>query len=172
PSRQRLARHDRTRTGADRHRPHPLRRLRRAARRFRLGIRLDHRGLGRPDLQPPPAPQPLAGAARGRYSPDRRTAAVLGCGTPSDRDQVRAMSAAYCGLDFGTSNTTLALHLDGRAMLCPLEGDAVTLPSAVFFDFEEHVVRYGRDAVRSYIDGAEGRLLRALKSVLGSQLIN
>ncbi len=82
------------------------------------------------------------------------------------------MSAAYCGLDFGTSNTTLALHLDGRAMLCPLEGDAVTLPSAVFFDFEEHVVRYGRDAVRTYVDGAEGRLLRALKSVLGSQLIN
>ncbi|HTO81614.1 MAG TPA: Hsp70 family protein [Methylomirabilota bacterium] len=82
------------------------------------------------------------------------------------------MSAAYCGLDFGTSNTTLALHLDGRAMLCPLEGDAVTLPSAVFFDFEEHVARYGRDAVHAYIDGAEGRLLRALKSVLGSQLVN
>jgi len=82
------------------------------------------------------------------------------------------MPAAYCGLDFGTSNTTLALHLDGRAMLCPLEGEAVTLPSAIFFDFEEHVARFGRDAVRAYIDGADGRLLRALKSVLGSQLIN
>ena len=42
----------------------------------------------------------------------------------------------------------------------------------MFFDFEEHGVRYGRDAVDCYIDGYEGRLLRALKSVLGSQLIN
>jgi hypothetical chaperone protein len=52
-----------------------------------------------------------------------------------------------------------------------LEDEAVTLPSAVFYDFEDHSVRFGRDAIRSYIDGAEGRLLRALKSVLGSPLI-
>src|SRR5258708_14931562 len=32
-------------------------------------------------------------------------------------------------------------------------------------------VRFGRDAVRTYVEGAEGRLLRALKSVLGSALI-
>lgn len=82
------------------------------------------------------------------------------------------MPTQYCGLDFGTSNTTLAFHLDGRPMLCPLEGQSATLPSAVFFDFEEHGVRYGRDAVDCYIEGYEGRLLRALKSVLGSQLIN
>jgi hypothetical chaperone protein len=78
----------------------------------------------------------------------------------------------YCGLDFGTSNSTLGLSLGGRQILCPLEGDSVTLPSAVFFDYEEHRVRYGRDAIAAYIDGSEGRLLRSLKSVLGSQLIN
>ncbi len=81
------------------------------------------------------------------------------------------MAAQFCGLDFGTSNSTLALHAGGQAMLCPLEGDSVTLPSAVFYDFEDHSVRFGRDAVRAYIEGAEGRLLRALKSVLGSALI-
>jgi hypothetical chaperone protein len=81
------------------------------------------------------------------------------------------MAARYCGLDFGTSNSTLALHADGRAFLCPLEGAAVTLPSAVFYDFEDHSVRFGRDAIQTYIEGAEGRLLRALKSVLGSALI-
>lgn len=81
------------------------------------------------------------------------------------------MAAQYCGLDFGTSNSTLALHAGGQAMLCPLEGESVTLPSAVFYDFEDHSVRFGRDAVRAYIEGAEGRLLRALKSVLGSALI-
>jgi hypothetical chaperone protein len=81
------------------------------------------------------------------------------------------MAACFCGLDFGTSNSTLALHANGRAFLCPLEGEAVTLPSAVFYDFEDHSVRFGRDAVRTYVEGAEGRLLRALKSVLGSALI-
>src|SRR5262249_33309273 len=64
------------------------------------------------------------------------------------------------------------VSLGAREVLCPLEGASVTLPSAVFFDYEEHRVRYGRDAVTSYIEGAEGRLLRSLKSVLGSQLIN
>jgi len=81
------------------------------------------------------------------------------------------MASQFCGLDFGTSNSTLALHLNGRAFLCPLEGEATTLPSAVFYDFEDHSVRFGRDAIRTYVEGAEGRLLRALKSVLGSALI-
>jgi hypothetical chaperone protein len=84
---------------------------------------------------------------------------------------MRTKAAQFCGLDFGTSNSTLALHANGRALLCPLEGEAVTLPSAVFYDFEDHSVRFGRDAIHTYAEGAEGRLLRALKSVLGSSLI-
>jgi hypothetical chaperone protein len=79
--------------------------------------------------------------------------------------------ANHCGLDFGTSNSTLALNANGRSFLCPLEGQSVTLPSAVFYDAEDHSVRFGRDAVRNYVEGVEGRLLRALKSVLGSSLI-
>lgn len=82
------------------------------------------------------------------------------------------MTRQYCGLDFGTSNSTLGISLNGRELLCPLEQSALTLPSAVFFDYEDHMVRYGRDAIAAYIEGAEGRLLRSLKSVLGSQLIN
>lgn len=82
------------------------------------------------------------------------------------------MSRQYCGLDFGTSNSTLGLSTGETEILCPLEGTSVTLPSAVFFDYEEHKVRYGRDGITAYIEGAEGRLLRSLKSVLGSQLIN
>ena len=81
------------------------------------------------------------------------------------------MSRNFCGLDFGTSNSTLAFMRQSEAVLAPLEGEAVTLPSAVFYDFEDHSVRFGRDAITTYIDGAEGRLLRALKSVLGSALI-
>jgi hypothetical chaperone protein len=82
------------------------------------------------------------------------------------------MPGQYCGLDFGTSNSTLALYQNGKPTLCPLEGEAVTLPSAVFYDFEDHSVRFGHDGIHCYVEGVEGRLLRALKSVLGSQLIN
>jgi hypothetical chaperone protein len=81
------------------------------------------------------------------------------------------MASQHCGLDFGTSNSTLALNANGRSFLCPLEGEAVTLPSAVFYDAEDHSVRFGRDAIGNYVDGVEGRLLRGLKSVLGSSLI-
>ncbi len=78
----------------------------------------------------------------------------------------------FCGLDFGTSNSTVGLAAGNGFTMCPLEGESVTLPSAVFFDYENHKVCFGRDAVGSYIEGTEGRLLRSLKSVLGSTLID
>ena len=78
----------------------------------------------------------------------------------------------YCGLDFGTSNSTVGITAGNGFALCRLEGDNVTLPSAVFFDYEAHKVRYGREGISLYIEGSEGRLLRSLKSVLGSSLID
>jgi hypothetical chaperone protein len=77
-----------------------------------------------------------------------------------------------CGLDFGTSNSTVGLNVGGQYRLCPLEGNSVTLPSAIFFDYEAGLPRFGRDAIAAYVAGTEGRLLRALKSVLGSSLID
>ena len=45
---------------------------------------------------------------------------------------------AACGLDFGTSNTTLGVAaIGGQPVLAPLEGDGTTLPSAIFFDFAQ-----------------------------------
>ncbi len=82
------------------------------------------------------------------------------------------MTTTFCGLDFGTSNSTIGVVTDGRARLCPLENRHPTLPSAIFFDFEDDAVLFGRAAIATYIDGAEGRLLRALKSLLGSSLID
>jgi len=83
------------------------------------------------------------------------------------------MTLAACGLDFGTSNTTLGVVDRGEARLVPLEGGSTTLPSAIFFDFErpgESII--GRQAIASYVDGLEGRFMRALKSVLGTSLID
>ncbi|WP_448192243.1 Hsp70 family protein [Azospirillum sp. sgz301742] len=75
---------------------------------------------------------------------------------------------AACGLDFGTSNTTLGV--DTR--LLPLEGASTTLPSSLFFDFETAGTAYGRAALEAYAAGAEGRLMRSIKSALGTDLID
>jgi len=77
-----------------------------------------------------------------------------------------------CGLDFGTSNSTIA-HLDsgGVPHLLKLEAGRETIPSVIFFSFEDDRIHFGRQAVAEYVTGAEGRLMRSLKSVLGTALI-
>ena len=77
-----------------------------------------------------------------------------------------------CGLDFGTSNTTLG-HVgpSGQPALLPLEGSNVTVPSAIFFHRDARS-EIGRAAIAAYVDGEGGRLMRSLKSVLGSPLLN
>jgi len=78
----------------------------------------------------------------------------------------------YCGLDFGTSNSTLgASGRDGPALVA-LEADSTTLPSAIFFDFQTGRPLIGRAAIQAYVAGAEGRFMRSLKSVLGTDLID
>ena len=80
--------------------------------------------------------------------------------------------ARACGIDFGTSNSTVGwLRPDASALLM-LEDDKPTLPSAVFFNADEDSTHFGRDALAQYLEGYEGRLMRALKSLLGSSLID
>ncbi len=78
-----------------------------------------------------------------------------------------------CGLDFGTSNSTLGrVGRDGQPQLLALENGQATMPSVLFFGFEDNQVHFGRAAVAEYVTGAEGRLMRSLKSVLGTALFN
>lgn len=81
-------------------------------------------------------------------------------------------SARACGLDFGTSNSTVGWLRPGRETLLPLEDDKVTLPSVVFFNAEDDSTRFGRAALQEYLAGHEGRLMRSMKSLLGSSLID
>ncbi|MCY0388214.1 Hsp70 family protein [Robbsia sp. Bb-Pol-6] len=83
----------------------------------------------------------------------------------------------FCAIDFGTSNSALALPTPpsaaapaGGSRLIALEGAQPTLPTAVFFNADEHTRAFGRAAIAEYIDGYEGRLMRSLKSILGSPL--
>ena len=77
-----------------------------------------------------------------------------------------------CGIDFGTSNSTVGWLQPGMPTLLPLEDEKPTLPSAVFFNADEETTHFGRDALLEYLEGYEGRLMRALKSLLGSSLID
>jgi hypothetical chaperone protein len=80
-----------------------------------------------------------------------------------------------CGIDFGTTNSAIAtssISANQQIKLIPLENDKLSIPTAVFFDFEEWTVLFGREGFEKYIDGHPGRLLRSLKSVLGSSLMN
>jgi len=77
-----------------------------------------------------------------------------------------------CGIDFGTTNTAAALSKNGkRPDLAPLEGNNVTIPSALFFASDRKVY-FGRQAMKMYMDGELGRCMRSLKRVLGSDLMS
>lgn len=78
---------------------------------------------------------------------------------------------AILAIDFGTSNSTVGYPTPAGPVLAALEEDHVTIPSAIFFNTEDECVQFGRSAIDAYTQHYEGRLLRALKSVLGSSLI-
>jgi len=78
-----------------------------------------------------------------------------------------------CGLDFGTSNSAIGIARDNQVELAPVEEGRTLLPSAVFFDDDAtQPVAFGDAAIAAYVGQAEGRLMRALKSLLGSSLID
>jgi hypothetical chaperone protein len=80
--------------------------------------------------------------------------------------------ANACGVDFGTSNSTVGWARPGQTSLLALEDGKATLPSVVFFNADDEQVRYGRAALADYLEGYEGRLMRSLKSLLGTSLMD
>lgn len=86
------------------------------------------------------------------------------------------MTSSFCAIDFGTSNSAIALSgAQGAPRLVPLEAGRPTMPTAVFYEVEPGSARapelhFGRAALAAYVEGCDGRLMRSLKSVLGSPL--
>jgi hypothetical chaperone protein len=80
--------------------------------------------------------------------------------------------AKACGVDFGTSNSTVGLVRADQPTMLALEDGKQTLPSVVFFNAEDEEVSFGRAALAAYLAGYEGRLMRSLKSLLGTSLID
>lgn len=79
---------------------------------------------------------------------------------------------SFCGLDFGTSNTAIGVPIAGECQLVPLENSRPIMRSAIFCDAEHREWVFGQEGVSRYLDSIPGRLMMALKSVLGSELMN
>jgi len=85
----------------------------------------------------------------------------------------------FCAIDFGTSNSAVAVpDRDGAMRLVELEPGFVTMPTAVFYPVEGDRAavepapcQFGRAAIAAYVDGIDGRLMRSMKSILGSSLV-
>ena len=83
---------------------------------------------------------------------------------------------SVCAIDFGTSNSAIALPQARGVKLVELEPGYRTMPTAAFYSIEglagheDPTVQYGRAAVGAYVAGFEGRLMRSMKSILGSTL--
>jgi hypothetical chaperone protein len=77
-----------------------------------------------------------------------------------------------CGIDFGTSNSAVAISGGNGAKPVPIEDGRATLPSALFFHHAGGRPLFGRAAIAAYLEGEEGRLMRGLKKVLGTPLMD
>jgi len=90
-------------------------------------------------------------------------------------------ASAFCAIDFGTSNSAIAVAAPGRTAASPprlveLEPGQRTMPTAVFYAADGPLhgpphCEFGRAAIAAYVDGIDGRLMRSMKSILGSSLV-
>jgi hypothetical chaperone protein len=78
---------------------------------------------------------------------------------------------SFCGIDFGTSNSTIGICDNNVCQLVPLEHNQPTIRSAIFCDNELKKLEFGQDAINHYLEGFPGRLMMALKSVLTTSLM-
>ena len=107
-------------------------------------------------------------------------------------------SPRFVAIDFGTSNSAVALPVmnvgkvsnrsgninngsaaePGGVRLVELEPGHPTMPTAVFYradtpaDQPDAERLYGRAAVAAYVEGIDGRLMRSMKSILGSSMLD
>lgn len=75
------------------------------------------------------------------------------------------------GIDFGTSNTSIARPTHNGSELLAIEGEATSIPTAIFYEIANARFSIGQTAVDIYDSGEDGRLMRSIKSVLGTSLI-
>jgi hypothetical chaperone protein len=81
------------------------------------------------------------------------------------------MTNISCGIDFGTSNSSIAIAAPNKIQLVPVENESITVPSAMFFLRKDNTAYYGRAAMDMFLAKNPGRLMRSLKRVLGTTVM-
>ena len=78
--------------------------------------------------------------------------------------------ALACGIDFGTSNSSVGVCDAAGPRLLPIQRGATSVPTALFFSFDDDSTTFGHEALERYFAREPGRYLRAIKSLLGTKL--
>lgn len=79
----------------------------------------------------------------------------------------------FCGIDFGTTNSAVSvLSKNGNSELIRFNNDS-TIPTAIYFpEYGDKTPQFGKNAIKNYINGGQGRFMRSLKRILGTDLMN
>jgi len=82
------------------------------------------------------------------------------------------MSKLIYGLDFGTTNSAIAVYHDGDVTMVPVDplGNEMMRSVLFFPEYEDDVLFIGNEAIDQYIEsGLDGRLIQSIKSALSSR---
>lgn len=83
------------------------------------------------------------------------------------------MNKHVAGIDFGTTNSAAGItSAQKKPHIIELEDNYTTLPSTLFFPIKNKPVLFGKAARKAYLSGDEGRFMRSLKRILGTDLMN
>ena len=82
------------------------------------------------------------------------------------------MCSVSAGIDFGTTNSAVAVSSDKISPQLISFNGKLTIPSTIFYPADKSSVLFGEQAVQTYLSGQEGRFMRSLKRVLGTDLMS
>lgn len=96
---------------------------------------------------------------------------------PHDNNKTRKIfimtQNIFCGIDFGTSNSSIATASKEKSPeLINVESLYTTIPSTIFYEDGKSSPIFGRAAINAYINREQGRFMRSLKRVLGTDLMS
>ncbi|MBF0277501.1 MAG: Hsp70 family protein [SAR324 cluster bacterium] len=77
------------------------------------------------------------------------------------------MNKTVCGVDFGTSNSTIGVNDGTDVRLIPFKEESYSIPSVLLWLKHNRQFLVGNHAVDQFTDGEDGRFFRSLKRYLG-----
>ncbi len=83
------------------------------------------------------------------------------------------MYNSCCGIDFGTTNSAVSvINNHNKSHLITFDKNKPTTPTAIFFPEDNtYAPIFGENAICQYINGSSGRLMRSIKRILGTDLM-